>query len=133
MKQPGGNPGGGQRWLVPVDHAIEAMTCNATATRARKDGEKWVGAAEYHASTCGREDFRRKRSTPPPQFRIYPHLENAWRKGYHDAEVEALVDALGRPASVPTCVNVMGSTDICGQIPKGNGKYCGLCGRVGRL
>ncbi|MDN7577018.1 hypothetical protein QZM25_30870 [Burkholderia contaminans] len=133
MKQPDGNPASGQGRLVTVDHAIEAMTCNATATRARRDGEKWAAAAEYHASMLGREDFRRKRDAPPPQFHHYPQLEDAWRKGHHDAEVSVLLDGLGRPASIPTCVNVVGSTDICGQIPKGNGKSCDLCGRVGRL
>lgn len=133
MKQPGANPGGGQGPLVTVDHAIEAMTCNATATRAKKDGEKWAAAAEYHASMCGREDFRRRRSAPPAQFCIYPQLENAWRKGHHAAEVEALLDSLGRPPSVPTCVNVVGATVVCGQMPKGKGRFCVLCGRVGRL
>ncbi len=133
MKQPGANPGGGDGRSATVDHAIEAMTCNATATRASKDAEEWAAAAEYHAAMCGREDFRRKRIAPPPQFRIYPRLEDAWRKGRHDAEVGVLLEGLGRPASVPTCVNVVGSTVLCGQIPKGNGKFCDLCCRVGRL
>lgn len=59
MKQPGVIPGAGQGRSVTVDHAIEAMTCSATATRASKDVEKWAAAAEHHALMSGREDFRR--------------------------------------------------------------------------